>query len=392
MNRSLRTRTCVLALLSVLLSAHSTLAQLSPTRDQSADADLQSWIDDESDDVVDTPAKAAAPGSSYRVFTHWAYEGENYTVINDQLVNGRPDAAVMAVQHFKPYPESPEVLNNHNIGVAYRQDVGRWVIFNQDLTPMAFDTYFMVRTGSATLHRATPSNIANGKTIVDDPRGNGNPAAKLQITSVLGPNGNPSVYVDHPVGVAYNGSKWTIVHLDGSPVQNDECYFVLFEGSFSHTTSQANVQDHATVIDDQRTNGKLNVTIVVTRSASAGNPTASDSPLGVYYDGSKWAIFNEDLSPMPAGVSFNVMVVAPLERNSIVLKGTKLLVHAFNAQAGTVVIINGVDQPTRSRPRSSESAYLKVRHATSVVTPGVPFTFQLRNPDGQLSYAESFTL
>jgi hypothetical protein len=32
---------------------------------------------------------------------------------------------------------------------------------------------------------------------------------------------------------------------------------------------------------------------------------------GVYYTGTQWAIFNEDLAAMPLGVPFNVLVVKP---------------------------------------------------------------------------------
>lgn len=35
----------------------------------------------------------------------------------------------------------------------------------------------------------------------------------------------------------------------------------------------------------------------------------NNHPIGVYYTGTQWAIFNQDLAPMSVGLGFNVMVV-----------------------------------------------------------------------------------
>jgi hypothetical protein len=32
-------------------------------------------------------------------------------------------------------------------------------------------------------------------------------------------------------------------------------------------------------------------------------------PVGVFYTGGKWTIFNEDLAAMPVGAKFNVLVI-----------------------------------------------------------------------------------
>ncbi len=49
--------------------------------------------------------------------------------------------------------------------------------------------------------------------------------------------------------------------------------------------------------------------VIVTPNWSAGSSVYNNHPIGVYFVGGKWAIFNQDLAAMPAGTAFNVMVV-----------------------------------------------------------------------------------
>ena len=39
--------------------------------------------------------------------------------------------------------------------------------------------------------------------------------------------------------------------------------------------------------------------------------TYDNHNIGVWYDGSKWAIFNQDLTAMPVNAAFNVLVLVP---------------------------------------------------------------------------------
>jgi len=39
--------------------------------------------------------------------------------------------------------------------------------------------------------------------------------------------------------------------------------------------------------------------------------TYNNHPIGVYYNGAKWTIFNQDLGAMPVNAAFNVLIVKP---------------------------------------------------------------------------------
>jgi len=65
-------------------------------------------------------------------------------------------------------------------------------------------------------------------------------------------------------------------------------------------------------IDHWALNGSSTAQLTVTQSY---NPPGSrgvynNHPIGVFYDRTvnKWAVFNQDRAPMPAGASFNVLL------------------------------------------------------------------------------------
>jgi hypothetical protein len=82
---------------------------------------------------------------------------------------------------------------------------------------------------------------------------------------------------------------------------------------FVHHATAANTSGNITTINHSHCNGEPNAILIVTHNFS--RDTAPDRyervPVGVWYDGVRWTIFHEDLSAMPVGRAFNVMVVRP---------------------------------------------------------------------------------
>jgi hypothetical protein len=79
---------------------------------------------------------------------------------------------------------------------------------------------------------------------------------------------------------------------------------------FVHRATPQNIQRHWTVLDHPSTNGRPGAVVVVT---STWNPngqggTYDNHAIGVWYTAGHWAIFNQDLAPMPANAAFNVAV------------------------------------------------------------------------------------
>jgi hypothetical protein len=83
---------------------------------------------------------------------------------------------------------------------------------------------------------------------------------------------------------------------------------------FIHRATAGSISGHMTTIDHPLANGDPNAILLVTHNFSADTSSTpyETSPVGVWYNGSKWVIYHENTSvPMPAGRAFNVMVINP---------------------------------------------------------------------------------
>ena len=74
---------------------------------------------------------------------------------------------------------------------------------------------------------------------------------------------------------------------------------------FEITASAANTQNHVVKIDNAFTNNNPNAIIFATQKYGVYNP----NEIGVYYTNSGWAVFNQNLKPMPAGAKFNILAL-----------------------------------------------------------------------------------
>lgn len=77
---------------------------------------------------------------------------------------------------------------------------------------------------------------------------------------------------------------------------------------FKHTASSANTNRHISSINHTSTNGKKDKILIVTHNYGKSGPYQTKA-YGVWYNGKKWTIFNQDKSPMAAKTQFNVLVV-----------------------------------------------------------------------------------
>lgn len=60
------------------------------------------------------------------------------------------------------------------------------------------------------IQKATASNISGNQTVITHPLTDGNPNVILIVTPNNNPGGGASTGNNHPIGVFYHGSKWTI--------------------------------------------------------------------------------------------------------------------------------------------------------------------------------------
>jgi hypothetical protein len=229
------------------------------------------------------------------------------------------------------------LYNNHPFGVWYTGS--KWAVFNQDGAPMPVGTSFNVmvagdREEGGQIHLATSLNTVRETVYVDQEALNANPNALLFVTpSLTPPYPGYGGSLNHNLAVSYNGSKrWTdpfdgfswpgmngIMMMDGASVPNGAAFNTKAIGSgddrtaFVHVVATSNMPSTTSnyswitpAITDP------NAVIIVTPRADTGAQWMNH-PLGVWYDGSRWAIFNEDIASMHVGNAYNVLVPRPPE-------------------------------------------------------------------------------
>ena len=183
--------------------------------------------------------------------------------------------------------------------------------------------------GAVFVHRAAPQNIIDNSTYIDHPLTTGNPDAVLLVTQVRDP-GSDAVDNARPIGVWYDanrGGEWAIFNQDLAPMPEGATFNVVVseepseasgaaggvDGSvFVHRAAPDNTVEGSTYVDHPLVDEDPDAVLSVTPNwnPGGGGGIYDNHPVGVRYDADRteWAIFNQDLAPMPEGAAFNVLV------------------------------------------------------------------------------------
>jgi hypothetical protein len=89
--------------------------------------------------------------------------------------------------------------------------------------------------------------------------------------------------------------------------------------AFIHTANTGNISAHVTVLDHPSLNGNPNAIPFVTQNWNPPGSGGVYNPheVGVWYDGNRWNIYNEDRAVLPEGASFNVLILGADDRTFI---------------------------------------------------------------------------
>jgi len=201
--------------------------------------------------------------------------------------------------------EPNQVVNDEPIGVWH--DGFDWYVFNERgvSAPMPLNSaHNVVRPStmgvSSFVHAATGANLSGGNyTWIDHPSTDGNANAIIFVATVW-----RGVYVPAPIGVWYDGSRWTVFTEDVS-IWPDLTYvhvMVANENSNAHVLTSDGSGE--VVIDHPQANGDPDAVITVTQRLGSYN----NANIAVYYDGANWVIFNQDGTSISSGAQFNVLI------------------------------------------------------------------------------------
>ncbi len=188
--------------------------------------------------------------------------------------------------------------------------------------------FFLALMGEHTIaqttfrHTATAANIEQNWTYLDHSEINNNPNALLEVTANYG----SGVYHAKAIGVWYSAGRWTIFNQDRTPMTLNAQFNVLIAPSgtnaFRHTSSETS--GHITIINNSRLNNNPNAKFLVTQNWGEAGPY-NPNPIGVYYTGGRWAIYNQNLVAMPRNAKFNIF----LNDNIFVAEATAITSNYF---------------------------------------------------------------
>jgi hypothetical protein len=84
--------------------------------------------------------------------------------------------------------------------------------------------------------------------------------------------------------------------------------------AFVHRAAATNTVGNQTLLSNPLSDGDPNALVFITHNGTADTNSVTKyniTPVGVYYTGSRWAIFNEDGTTMGHGRAFNVLIIKP---------------------------------------------------------------------------------
>ncbi|MCX6287563.1 MAG: T9SS type A sorting domain-containing protein [Bacteroidetes bacterium] len=256
----------------------------------------------------------------------------DYTVLNTSLIGNTVTDKIIFTHVWGLSDNTHEKYMLHSNGLWYTGS--DWSIYDE--TRVAMDTNFAYnvlnckQNGTAFTHTVTTGNSVLNWSVIDNSALNNNPNAVFFITKTW----DNGVYDTAHVGVWYDQSlsKWTVYNENsGGILELNSTYniFVPNTGTscFKHVATDSY---YITNIDNPLTNGNQNVKIFVVHdyTTSGGSQGYVNDEIGVWYEGAQWTIYTESISPLWAGATFNVLVIADwpvgVRQNEVVSANLKL--------------------------------------------------------------------
>ncbi len=159
-------------------------------------------------------------------------------------------------------------------------------------------------------HQATAQNSSWNVSIIDNDSINNQPYSGCIITACFYPD---DIAFNYYPALFYDGGRWNIYNeTTGSPIPENASFNVLAPShngnSFVHAANTLNITSYITRINNPTINNHPGALIFVTHDLTTA-PVANNKAIGVFFNGTYWNIFNEDISAFPDGASFHIFGV-----------------------------------------------------------------------------------
>lgn len=244
---------------------------------------------------------------------------DNVTYIDHPDLNNNPSACLNFVHNWNP-GNGAGVYNDNPDGLWYSSGNQRWAIYNENIDDMIVGASFNVYIadeGQCVDHVATAANTFGHITDIDDALFNeNNPGPYAFMNTYYNPN---SIYNTGIWGMYFDTGveRRSIYDENINPVPDGAAFKIAIPGAsttrFTHTTSAANSDGNITTIDHPELNGNPDATFIFSHYWGVGGASTEiylTAKTAVWYTGTNWSIFTEDISNMPEGVAFDIAIGA----------------------------------------------------------------------------------
>lgn len=239
----------------------------------------------------------------------------NFTKTDNPNLNGVAGAYPIFTHNFNPGGGSGTYAD-YKMGIWY--DGSTWNIFNEDESPFSTNrSYNVLAPGPDVIsfrHVSDTNNTVLNRTTLDHPAINGDPNAIVLFSGTW-----TAIYNTEINGIYYDPSvqRWKIYNQGGpSQIMTVGVKFNVIVpqtsnkyATFVHKSDPGNTSTYITTLNHPGINNNPNAIVFVTSNYNPGGGSGvyNDHNIGVYYNGTKWCIYNEDKNALPNGAAFNVL-------------------------------------------------------------------------------------
>ena len=172
-------------------------------------------------------------------------------------------------------------------------------------------TTSMLANSSVTARKIKNGSVSNAKLA------NGSVTiAKIAANIGVWLKNGSNVYSNNNVGIGTStpSSKLDVIGtLSASGLRAPGAGINTVTFAFTHKVTSGSLFGNYTLIDNPLCNADPNAIVIVTHnwSADTSSSTYLTNAVGVWYNGTKWSIFDQTNASLEVGDTFNVMVIKP---------------------------------------------------------------------------------
>lgn len=167
---------------------------------------------------------------------------------------------------------------------------------------------------------ATAAEVSGNRFTINNPNLNKKATIFPFVTHVYDAPGATPMFWNHPIGMAYDGSKWYVYNSDNATMPPGIAFNVRVERNATRVTNCGRFcTNYFLNINDPSANYNPYAVVMV---SAAGGLALNPHPIAVQYNAPYWQIVNSDLAPFGAiggatGASFFVKVIGAAEYSTV---------------------------------------------------------------------------